>query len=130
MKILVIIIVSLIVLYTIPVGLYFQAVVTGVNVSLPELIRYKRRKLPIATLVSLTGKLATIGIYINMSSIVDLHEKGIDIYNVVHGLIKAHDNKLKLTFDEACKADQQNIDIQRTVINTLNNVGEKRQKDY
>ena len=59
-------------------------------------------------------------------SIAKCYSNGIDLDNVVNGLIKAKQEKLKLSFELACEADKQKIDIKKTVINTVAHVGKEK----
>jgi uncharacterized protein YqfA (UPF0365 family) len=122
MKILLGFILLILFLYYIPLGLYFSALTSGVKVSFLKLIAYRFKKLPLAHLIEWNKRLISNGSNIEFKNLVKCYKTGIDLENVVSGMIKAKENKLQLTFERACEADKQNINIKRTVLNTLSHV--------
>lgn len=128
MKIIVGFILLTLFLYFFPVGLYLAAKISGVKISIFQLIKLRRKKIPLRDMFEWNQKLMSYNYDFDFSTLVDYYESGFDLRNIVNGMIKAKENNLRLTFEKACEADKQNIDINRTVINTLNNVVEKNRR--
>ncbi|WP_159520654.1 flotillin-like FloA family protein [Sunxiuqinia indica] len=126
MKIIIAIFLFLVFLYYVPLGFYFKAKVSGINVSLMELFRLRIKKIPTYLIFNWCKKLHDNQIKIDFKSIAKCYSNGIDLDNVVNGLIKAKQEKLKLSFELACEADKQKIDIKKTVINTVAHVGKEK----
>lgn len=122
MKFIITIFLFLVFLYYVPLGLYFKAKVSGINVSLVELFRLRIKKVPTYLIFNWCQKLNEYQIKTDFKSIAKSYTNGIDLDNVVNGLIKAKQEKLKLSFELACEADKRKIDIKKTVINTLTHV--------
>jgi uncharacterized protein YqfA (UPF0365 family) len=114
-----------IVFYYLPIGIYMATKISGLNISLWDLTKYKHKKYPISELTNLSIRLSNNDINIKFSTIAESYKSNIDLENVVSGLIAAKQNNLSLTFDQACLADKQGVDIKLTVFNTKNNVAEE-----
>ena len=126
MKIILTILIGLVILYYVPLGFYFKAKVTGINISLIDLIKFRFRKIPTSLLLNWSKKLNDNKIKVDFKKLVKCYSDGNELENIVSGLIKAKQNQLKLSFKMACEADTQKIDIKRTVINTIAHVGKEK----
>jgi uncharacterized protein YqfA (UPF0365 family) len=100
-----------IILYSLPVGLYLSAKFAGVDINLFELIAIKMRKAPVTDVVNSKIRLHKIGMYTNINNLEKHYHEGGNLDNVVNGIIYAKRNGLNLTFEKACKADLNDIDL-------------------
>ena len=98
---------------------------SGLKISLWDLAKYKHKKYPISELTNMCIRLSNSSISIDFSTIAKAHKSNIDLENVVSGLIAAKQNNLSLSFEQACIADKQGIDIKLTVFNTIKNVAKE-----
>jgi uncharacterized protein YqfA (UPF0365 family) len=126
MKIIIAILIGLIILYYVPLGFYFKAKVSGIKVSLIELFKFRLRKIPTYLIFNWNKRLNDNNIKVDFKDLVKCYLDGNELENVVSGLIEAKNNQLKLSFEKACIADTQKIDIKRTVINTITHVGKEK----
>jgi len=111
MKILIAILIVLIIFYYVPFGLYFKAKVSGVKVSLFEIFKLRFRKIPPYLIIDWCKKLSDNNIEFEFKKLVKYYTDGVELDNVVNGLIEANKNHLNLSFEKACEADLENIDI-------------------
>lgn len=85
-------------LYLIPVGLWFQALVSDVKISLLQLVLMRWRKVPPTVIVSamIEGKKAGIELY---RDLLEAHYlAGGHVAQVVHALVSASKANIDLTF--------------------------------
>ena len=90
-----------IILYLIPVGLWFQALVSDVKISLLQLVLMRWRKVPPTVIVSamIEGKKAGIELY---RDLLEAHYlAGGHVAQVVHALVSASKANIDLTFQIA-----------------------------
>ncbi|MFC2117543.1 flotillin-like protein FloA [Bacteroidota bacterium] len=100
-----------ILLYVIPIGLWFQALISGVRVSLVQLIFMRWRKVPPSVIVSamITSKKA--GLEISRDSLEAHYLAGGRIQTVVKALISAEKANLDLNFKIATAIDLAGRDV-------------------
>ena len=94
-----------IILYLIPVGLWFQALVSDVKISLLQLVLMRWRKVPPTVIVSamIEGKKAGIELY---RDLLEAHYlAGGHVAQVVHALVSASKANIDLTFQIATAVD-------------------------
>ncbi len=121
---LVIIIVSIIglwlILYLIPIGLWFQALVSGVRISLVQLIFMRWRKVPPRVIVNamIEGKKAGIELY---RDLLEAHYlAGGRVADVVHALVSADKANIDLPFSMATAIDLAGRNVLEAVQMSVN----------
>ncbi len=110
----VIIILILAILY-IPFSLWMAATVSGVKISIFELIFMKIRKSPVQEIVNGLILSEKAGLNLTKVELEAFSLTGGNIENVVHGMIAAKNAGLNLSFKNATKADSQGIEILKAV---------------
>ncbi len=120
----VIIIVILAFLY-IPFGLWFAATISGVKISIFELILMRIRKSPIQEIVKGLIVSEKGGLNLTRDELEALGLTGGNIQNVVNGMVAAKKAGLNLSFKNATKADSRGIDILKAVKEKLDKQHEK-----
>lgn len=110
----------MILLYFIPVGLWFQALITGVHVSLVQLIMMRWRKVPPSVIVNamITSKKA--GLDINRDELEAHFLAGGRVPVVVNALISAEKANLDLEFKTATAIDLAGRDVLEAVQMSVN----------
>jgi uncharacterized protein YqfA (UPF0365 family) len=105
----------MVLLYFIPVGLWFQAMITGVRVPLLQLVMMRWRKVPPSTIVNamITSKKA--GLSINRDDLEAHYLAGGRIPVVISALISAEKANLELDFKTATAIDLAGRDVQEAV---------------
>ena len=105
-----------IILYLIPVGLWFQALVSDVKISLLQLVLMRWRKVPPTVIVSamIEGKKAGIELYRAH------YLAGGHVAQVVHALVSASKANIDLTFQIATAVDLAGRDVFEAVQMSVN----------
>ncbi len=109
-----------IILYLIPVGLWFQALVSDVKISLLQLVLMRWRKVPPTVIVSAMseGKKAGIELY---RDLLEAHYlAGGHVAQVVHALVSASKANIDLTFQIATAVDLAGRDVFEAVQMSVN----------
>lgn len=109
-----------VILYFIPLGLWFQALVSDVKVSLLQLVLMRWRKVPPAVIVGamIEGKKAGIELYRDM---LEAHYlAGGHVAQVVHALVSASKANIDLTFQIATAVDLAGRDVFEAVQMSVN----------
>lgn len=101
--------------YFVPVVLWFSALLSGVNLSLIELIFMRLRKSPVQDIVMGLIAASKGGIPINRAELEAHALAGGNVKNVVYGLIAAKNAGLKLSFKNASSSDFKGIDLLKEV---------------
>lgn len=94
-----------IILYFIPVGLWFSATVSGVRISLLQLVLMRWRKVPPSTIVSSMIEGTKAGLDLNASELEAHFLAGGNVPNVVHALVSAQKANISLDFKMATAID-------------------------
>lgn len=110
-----VVVLFIIVLYLIPIGLWFSALVSGVRLSLMELLLMRLRRSPVKDVVMGLIASAKGGLNLNRDELEALALSGGNIQNVVNGMIAAKRAGFPLSFKNAIKADSQGLDIVNSV---------------
>jgi len=110
-----VVVLLLMVLYFLPIGLWFAATVSGVSISLMELLLMRLRKTPVAVVVSALIVATKGGINLNGEQLEILFLSGGDVNNVVSGMVAAKRAGFPLSFENAVKADAQGLNILESV---------------
>ena len=109
-----------IILYLIPVGLWFQALVSDVKISLLQLVLMRWRKVPPTVIVSamIEGKKAGIELY---RDLLEAHYlAGGHVAQVVHALVSASKANIELPFQMATAIDLAGRDVFEAVQMSVN----------
>ncbi|HAF29635.1 MAG TPA: hypothetical protein DCG75_11360 [Bacteroidales bacterium] len=115
-----VIIALMLLLYLIPVGLWFQAQVSGVRISLVQLIIMRWRKVPLTTIVNalIEGKKAGLELY---RDLLEAHFlAGGRVADVVHALVSAEKANIDLSFNMATAIDLAGRDVLEAVRMSVN----------
>ena len=108
-----------IILYLIPVGLWFQALVSDVKISLLQLVLMRWRKVPtVIVSAMIEGKKAGIELY---RDLLEAHYlAGGHVAQVVHALVSASKANIDLTFQIATAVDLAGRDVFEAVQMSVN----------
>ena len=105
--------------YFIPVGLWFSALVSGVRISLLQLVLMRWRKVPPSTIVSSMIESTKAGLTLNPNELEAHYLAGGNVTNVVHALVSAQKANIMLDFKMATAIDLAGRDVVNPkVINT------------
>ncbi len=109
-----------ILLYLIPIGLWFQALVSGVRISLLQLIFMRWRKVPPAGIVSAMIEADKAGIKLNRDDLEAHYLAGGRVAQVVHALVSASKANIDLSFKMATAIDLAGRDVFHAVQMSVN----------
>jgi len=114
------IVLLLMLFYLIPVGLWFQALVSDVRISLVQLIFMRFRKVPPSAIVNalITSKKA--GIQLNRDKLEAHFLAGGNVQSVVNSLISADKANIDLSFNTATAIDLAGRDVLEAVQMSVN----------
>ncbi|WP_294596054.1 flotillin-like protein FloA [uncultured Rikenella sp.] len=108
------------ILYFIPVGLWFSALVSGVRISLLQLVLMRWRKVPPATIVSAMIEGTKAGLHLNPNELEAHYLAGGHVANVVHALVSAQKANITLDFKMATAIDLAGRDVFEAVQMSVN----------
>ena len=108
------------VFYFIPVGLWFSALVSGVRISLLQLILMRWRKVPPSTIVSSMIESTKAGLSLNPNELEAHYLAGGNVTNVVHALVSAQKAGILLDFRMATAIDLAGRDVFEAVQMSVN----------
>lgn len=128
MKTVLIILFLIVLLLYVPLPLYLSLRLKGANISFFKLIAFRLQKVPLGIINRKYQQLISLKINIDFENLTYLYKQGYDLDNILRGIKKALENGLFIDLESACKFDKENIDISRTVLNTLSNVDQERRK--
>lgn len=94
-----------IILYLIPIGLWLSALVSGVSISLLQLILMRWRKVPLPVIVRALIEGAKAGITLFRNDLEAHYLAGGHVENVVHALVAANKANIELSFNMATAID-------------------------
>ena len=106
--------------YFIPVGLWFSALVSGVRISLLQLILMRWRKVPPSTIVSSMIESTMAGVELNPNELVAHYLAGGNVTSVVHALVSAQKANIMLDFKMATAIDIAGRDVFEAVQMSVN----------
>lgn len=109
-----------IILYFIPVGLWFSALVSGVRISLIQLFLMRFRKVPPGVIVRAMIEGTKAGVPLNMNELEAHYLAGGHVGNVVHALVSASKANIDLTFRMATAIDLAGRDVFEAVQMSVN----------
>ncbi|MBE5033023.1 flotillin-like protein FloA [Gallalistipes aquisgranensis] len=108
------------VFYFIPIGLWFSALVSGVRISLLQLILMRWRKVPPSTIVSAMIEGTKAGLTLNANELEAHYLAGGNVPNVVHALVSAQKASIMLDFKMATAIDLAGRDVFEAVQMSVN----------
>ena len=106
--------------YFIPVGLWFSALVSGVRISLLQLILMRWRKVPPSVIVSSMIESTKAGLTLNPNELEAHFLAGGNVPNVVHALVSAQKANIQLDFKMATAIDLAGRDVFEAVQMSVN----------
>ena len=106
--------------YFIPVGLWFSALVSGVHVSLIQLVLMRWRKVPPAVIISSMIEGTKAGLKLNPNVLEAHYLAGGNVVNVVHALVSAQKASIMLDFNMATAIDLAGRDVFEAVQMSVN----------
>jgi len=108
------------VFYFIPVGLWFSALVSGVKISLLQLILMRWRKVPPSVIVSSMIEGTKAGLHLDPNELEEHYLAGGNVTNVVHALVSAQKANINLDFKMATAIDLAGRDVFEAVQMSVN----------
>ncbi len=105
----------MVLLYFVPVGLWFQALLSGVRISLLQLILMRWRKVPPSLIVNALINSSKAGLSLNRNDLEAHFLAGGNIKNVVNALISADKANIGLDFKVATAIDLAGRDVYEAV---------------
>jgi uncharacterized protein YqfA (UPF0365 family) len=115
-----VIVLLFIVLYFIPIGLWFSALVSGVRISLMQLFLMRFRKVPPGIIVRALIEGTKAGLHLNRNDLEAHYLAGGHVANVVHALVSASKANIDLTFKVATAIDLAGRDVFEAVQMSVN----------
>ena len=109
-----------ILLYFIPIGLLFQALVSGVRISLLQLIFMRWRKVPPPIIVRAMIEADKAGLKLNRDELEAHYLAGGHVAQVVHALVSANKANIDLSFKMATAIDLAGRDVFNAVQMSVN----------
>ncbi len=107
-------------LYLIPIGLWFQALVSGVKISLLQLIFMRWRKVPPSLIVGALIEGTKAGIILNRNDLEAHYLAGGKVPDVVHALVSAEKANIDLPFNMATAIDLAGRNVLEAVQMSVN----------
>jgi uncharacterized protein YqfA (UPF0365 family) len=109
-----------IILYFVPIGLWFQALVSGVRISLVQLIFMRWRKVPPRVIVGAMIEGTKAGLSLNRNDLEAHYLAGGRVEKVVHALVSAAKANIDLPFNMATAIDLAGRDVFQAVQMSVN----------
>jgi len=109
-----------IIFYFIPVGLWFSALISGVRISLLQLILMRWRKVPPAVIVRALIEGTKAGVTLNRNELEAHYLAGGHVEKVVHALVSANKANIDLSFKMATAIDLAGRDVFEAVQLSVN----------
>ncbi len=106
--------------YFVPVGLWFSALVSGVRISLLQLILMRWRKVPPSVIVSAMIEGTKAGLTLNANELEAHYLARGNVANVVHALVSAQKASIALDFKMASAIDLAGRDVFEAVQMSVN----------
>jgi uncharacterized protein YqfA (UPF0365 family) len=110
----------IIILYFIPIGLWFSALVSDVRISLLQLFLMRFRKVPPGVIVRAMIEGIKAGIALKRDDLEAHYLAGGHVANVVHALVSASKANIQLTFNMATAIDLAGRDVFEAVQMSVN----------
>jgi uncharacterized protein YqfA (UPF0365 family) len=100
-----------IILYFIPIGLWFRAIISGVRISLLQLIVMRWRRVPPSAIVDALINATKAGLILNSDQLEAHYLAGGNVRNVVMALISSDKANIDLDFNSATAIDLAGRDV-------------------
>jgi len=114
------IILLFVILYYVPVGLWFTAVISGVKVSILDLILMRIRKVPPSVIINSSITATKAGLHITTRELETHYLAGGNVPNVIRALISAEKANINLDFKQATAIDLAGRDVFEAVQISVN----------
>jgi len=109
-----------VILYFIPIGLWFSALVSGVRISLIQLVLMRWRKVPPSVIVRALIEGTKAGLTLNRNELEAHYLAGGRVAQVVHALVSAEKANIALNFKMATAIDLAGRDVLQAVQMSVN----------
>lgn len=106
-------------IFLLPLGLWLKARISGVQITLLDLINMKVCRVPPSTVVKAMIMAAKSGIEINYDALESHCRAGGNVENVLRLMILAKEKNKKLSFEEACQRDLAGKNLKKDVSKKL-----------
>lgn len=107
-------------LYLVPIGIWFQALVSGVHTSLIQLVFMRFRKVPPTIIVKNMITASKAGLKLSQNQLEGHYMAGGRVNSVVNALISADKANINLDFDTATAIDLAGRDVLKAVQTSVN----------
>jgi uncharacterized protein YqfA (UPF0365 family) len=114
------IILFFIVMYYVPVGLWFTAIISGVKVSIFDLILMRIRKVPPSVIINSSITATKAGLKLTTSELETHYMAGGNVPNVIRALISAEKANITLSFKQATAINLAGRDVFEAVQISVN----------
>ncbi len=114
------IVLLIIMLYFVPIGLWFSALVSGVKISLLQLFLMRFRKVPPGVIVRALIEGTKAGVHLNRDALEAHYLAGGHVARVVHALVSAAKANIELSFNMATAIDLAGRDVFEAVQMSVN----------
>ncbi len=114
------IVLLIVILYFIPVGLWLSAILSGVRISLLQLVLMRWRKVPPGVIVSAMVEGTKAGLKLDSNSLEAHYLARGNVANVVHALVSAQKANINLDFQMATAIDLAGRDVFEAVQMSVN----------
>jgi uncharacterized protein YqfA (UPF0365 family) len=114
------IILFFIIMYYVPVGLWFTAIISGVKVSILDLILMRIRKVPPSVIINASITATKAGLHLTTSELETHYLAGGDVPNVIRALISAEKANISLSFKQATAINLAGRDVFEAVQISVN----------
>jgi uncharacterized protein YqfA (UPF0365 family) len=115
-----VIVLFFIILYFVPIGLWFSALVSGVRISLLQLVLMRFRKVPPGVIVSALIEGTKADVPLNRDALEAHYLAGGHVARVVHALVSAAKANIELSFNMATAIDLAGRDVFEAVQMSVN----------
>ncbi len=115
-----VIVLFFITLYFVPIGLWFSALVSGVRISLLQLVLMRFRKVPPGVIVSALIEGTKADVALNRDALEAHYLAGGHVARVVHALVSASKANIELSFNMATAIDLAGRDVFEAVQMSVN----------
>lgn len=114
------IILFFIIMYYVPVGLWFTAIISGVKVSIFDLILMRIRKVPPSIIINSSITATKAGLKLTTSELETHYMAGGNVPNVIRALISAEKANINLSFKQATAINLAGRDVFEAVQISVN----------
>lgn len=109
-----------IIMYYVPVGLWFTAIISGVKVTIFDLILMRIRKVPPSVIINASITATKAGLHVTTNELETHYLAGGDVPNVIRALISAEKANINLTFKQATAINLAGRDVFEAVQISVN----------